>query len=85
MTNVFFVHQIKHKKSDDTWDKGIVVKAAQNADNLASAKQAYRSYLGAYGYGNNADFDYVQCKITNLAGAIIPGCDETWSETPTEE
>lgn len=61
------------------------ITCTENADNLASAKQAYHTYLGAYGYGNNADFDYVQCKVTNLAGNVIPGCEDIWSETPVEE
>ena len=89
MQNVFFLHQIKHNKTANTWDKGIVVKATEGADNLAAAKQSFHAYLGAYAYGNNADTDYVSCKITNLAGTIVPKCDETWTSfddiTPEEQ
>lgn len=85
MTNVFFMHQIKHNKTENTWDKGIVVKAAVGEVILAAAKQAFHAYLGAYAYGHDATVDYVSCKITNLAGAVIPHCDETWSETPVDE
>lgn len=59
----FFLHQIKHITSTDTWDKGIVVK-----DTLDAARQSYHAYLGAYGYGNNADTDYVQVEITDMGG-----------------
>ena len=85
MTNVYFLHQIKHNKSTDVWDKGIVVKSTENADNLGAVKQSYHAYLGAYAYGNNADTDYVQCQITNLSGNIIQGYSETWMEnTPVD-
>lgn len=80
MINVFFLHQIKHNKTTGIWDKGIVVKDAEGVDNFDAAKQSFHAYLGAYAYGNNADTDYVQCKITNLAGNVIPNCDETWEE-----
>jgi co-chaperonin GroES (HSP10) len=59
----YFLHQIKHNKADDTWDKGIVVK-----DTLDAARQSYHAYLGAYGYGNQADTDYVQVEVTDMAG-----------------
>ena len=57
MTNVYFLHQIKHNKTTGNWDKGIVVKSEANVDNCESAKQGYHAYLGAYAYGNNADTD----------------------------
>jgi len=59
----YFLHQIKHNKAEDTWDKGIVVK-----DTLDAARQSYHAYLGAYGYGNQADTDYVQVEVTDMAG-----------------
>lgn len=83
-TNVYFLHQIKHNKTTDTWDKGIVVKSAEGEDNYAAAKQSYHAYLGAYAYGHDPNTDYVQCQITNMVGAIIPKCEETWAES-TEE
>ena len=82
MTNVFFMHQIKHNKSLDTWDKGIVVKSDPAKDNLSEAKQAYHSYLGAYAYGHDQNVDYVSCKVTNLSGAVL--LEETWQEPVPE-
>ena len=79
MTNVFFHHQIKHNKVNDTWDKGIVVKADADTDNLSAAKQSYHAYLGAYAYGHDQNTDYVSCKVTNLSGAVL--LEETWEES----
>lgn len=59
----YFLHQIKHNKSDNPWDKGIVIK-----DTWDAAKQGYHAYLGAYAYGNQADTDYVQVEVTDMAG-----------------
>lgn len=61
--NNYFLHQIKHIISSNTWDKGIVVK-----DTLDAARQSYHAYLGAYGYGNNADTNYVQVEVTDMGG-----------------
>lgn len=69
MDQVFFLHQIK--RTNGTIDKGIVVKATFEA-----AKQGYHAYLGAYAYGQNAETDYVQCAITDVAGNVLLG--ETW-------
>lgn len=77
MNNVYFVHQIQHNKSTDTWTKGIVIKADANTDNEAAALQAYHAYLGAYGYGNNADIDYVYCRIS-AAGGVREPIEEEW-------
>jgi len=59
----FFLHQVKHIKTNNTWDKGIVIK-----DTWDAAKQGYHAYLGAYAYGNQADTDYVQVEVTDMAG-----------------
>lgn len=84
MANAYFLHQIKHNKTNDTWDKGIVVKASQptGKENLEEALQSYHAYLGAYAYGHDASVDYVACYITDKRGnrAIW----ETW-EAPIEE
>lgn len=77
MINAFFLHQIKHNKTTGTWDKGIVVKAAEGADNFAAAKQSYHAYLGAYAYGQNADTDFVSCHVTDAAGGVL--LHETWT------
>lgn len=59
----FFMHRIKHNATTDAWDKGIEVK-----DTLDGARQSYHAYLGAYAYGNQADTDYVQVEVTDMAG-----------------
>lgn len=83
MENVFFLHQAKHNKTNDTWDKGIVVKSAAGAKNFELAKQGYHAYLGAYAYGQSADTDFVQCYVTGLDGAVL--LSETWTaEAETE-
>lgn len=61
--NMYFLHQMKHNKSSNTWDKGIVVK-----DTLDGVRQSYHAYLGAYAYGNNVDTDYVQVEVTDMGG-----------------
>lgn len=69
MDNKFFLHQIK--RTNDTIDKGIVVK-----DTFEGAKQSYHAYLGAYAYGQNIGTDFVSCEITDIYGARL--MDETW-------
>lgn len=59
----YFLHQIKHNKAEDTWDKGVAVK-----DTLDAARQSYHAYLGAYAYGNQAGTDYVQVEVTDISG-----------------
>lgn len=76
MVLAYFLHQIKHNKKENKWDKGIVVKDTEGADNFAAAKQGYHAYLGAYAYGNNADTDYVSCQITDIGGEVV--MSETW-------
>ena len=68
----YFLHQIKHNKAEDTWDKGIVVK-----DTLDAVRQSYHAYLGAYAYGNQADTDYVQVEVTDIDGNRM--LFEVWS------
>lgn len=79
MNNVYFVHQVSHNKTNDTWTKGIVVKSDPSKDNEAGALQTYHAYLGAYGYGNNADIDYVYCQLTAADNSREP-MSETWIE-----
>lgn len=63
MEEKFFLEQIKH--TGTTWEKGVVVK-----DTLNDARQSYHAYLGAYGYGKDANTDYVQCNITDMSGRV---------------
>ena len=94
MVNIFFLHQIK--RTNNAFDKGIVVKNLERQDgetdeslsqrNYEAAKQGYHAYLGAYAYGQNTQTDFVQCQITDMSGAIL--MEETWKApelTPSEE
>ena len=63
MEEKFFLVQIK--RTNETYEKGVVVK-----NSLNEAKQSFHAYLGAYGYGNNAQTDYVQCCILDIRGAV---------------
>lgn len=79
MKNVYFINQAYHNKTTDTWSKGFVVKADPDQDNEAAALQTYHAYLGAYGYGNNADIDYVYCRLCAADGSREP-MEEYWIE-----
>ena len=82
MNNVYFVNQAYHNKTTDTWSKGFVVKSDPNVDNEAAALQSYHAYLGAYGYGNNPDIDYVYCRFASASGIREP-MEETWEAPPS--
>ena len=60
----FFLKQIK--RTNETWEKGVVVK-----DTLDAARQSFHAYLGAYGYGQSAQTDYVQVEISNIDGTVL--------------
>ena len=77
MNNVYFVHQIYHNKTTDTWNKGIVIKDNPSTNNEEAALQTYHAYLGAYAYGNNADIDYVYCRISSANNRREP-IEEEW-------
>lgn len=62
----FFLKQIKHNSSNDTWEKGVVIK-----DTLNEARQSFHAYLGAYGYGQSATTDYVQVSISDINGTVL--------------
>lgn len=59
----FFLVQIQRKSGEFT--KGVVIK-----DTLDGARQSFHAYLGAYGYGNDATIDYVQCMIIDMTGVV---------------
>ncbi len=60
----YFLTQVKH--TNGTWEKGVVVKDTEN-----EARQSFHSYLGAYGYGKDANTDYVAVFIANIEGVVI--------------
>ena len=79
MMNVYFLTQVKHNKTNDTWEKGVVVKADQNDNNREAVLQAYHAYLGAYAYRHDPNTDYVFCQVTE-AESGVPVIKELWTE-----
>lgn len=63
MEEKFFLVQIQRK--NEVYTKGVVVK-----DSLDAARQSFHAYLGAYGYGNDATIDYVQCMVIDMYGRV---------------
>ena len=63
MARKFFVTQVQRK--DGAYNKGCVIK-----DTLDEARQAYHSYLGAYGFGHDATVDFVACSIMDDEGYV---------------
>lgn len=79
--NTFFLHQIK--RTNGTFDKGIVVKSGGTSEeNYAAAKQGYHAYLGAYAYDHDPNTDYVSCMITDMFGVAL--LKETWIKPEPE-
>ena len=65
MENKYFLSQIK-RATDGTYTKGVVVH-----DTLENALNGFHAYFGAYGYGKDANCDYVACFVSDMSGAII--------------
>lgn len=65
MNEKYFLSQIK-RATDGTYTKGVVVH-----DSLDNALNGFHAYFGAYGYGKDANTDYVACFVSNMSGAII--------------
>jgi len=75
---MYFLVQIK--RTNGTVEKGVVVKQSLN-----DARQSYHSYLGAYGYGHDANTDYVCCEIIDQNCVRYDWCvDDRMSVTPPE-
>lgn len=68
---MYFLHQIKH--TNNTYDKGIVVK-----ETLDDAKQGYHAYLGAYAYGHDQNTDFVSVAITDDSSNFTLLLCENW-------
>ena len=79
MMNVYFLTQVKHNKTNNTWDKGVVVKANPEENNREAILQAYHAYLGAYAYKHDPTIDYVFCQVTE-AESSIQIVKELWVE-----
>lgn len=78
MEEKYFLVQIQRKNEDYT--KGVVVK-----DSLDGAKQSFHAYLGAYGYGNDATIDYVQCMVIDMSGRVRDSVVDNRIPTPEPE
>lgn len=76
----FFLIQIK--RTNGAIEKGIVVK-----DTADAAFQGMYAYLGAYGYGKDANTDYVQVGIidSNAVNITSPIVWKKAEETTPEE
>ena len=61
----WFLSQIK-RATDGTYTKGVVVHDSYN-----NALNGFHAYFGAYGYGKDANCDYVACFVSDMSGAII--------------
>lgn len=75
MVNKFFVHRAK--ETNGTIDKGTEVH-----ETLNSAKQSMYAYLGAYGFGHDANTTFVQAFITDKT-TINALCGDTWNAAET--
>lgn len=65
MNEKYFLSQIK-RATDGTYTKGVVVH-----DSFDNALNGFHAYFGAYGYGKDANTDYVACFVSDMSGAII--------------
>ncbi len=61
----WFLSQVK-RATDGTYTKGVVVH-----DTKDNALNGFHAYFGAYGYGKDANCDYVACFVSDMSGAII--------------
>jgi hypothetical protein len=77
MENKFFLSQIK-RATDGTYTKGVVVH-----DSMDNALNGFHAYFGAYGYGKDANCDYVACFVSDMSGAVIKS--EVDNRIPVEQ
>ena len=72
--NKWFLVQIK--RTNGTYEKGVVVKDSEDA-----AKQSFFAYLGAYGFGHDANTDYVYvCILTDDGRCVKSEIDDRRTE-----
>lgn len=69
---IYILTQVKH--TNGTVEKGCVIK-----NTLAEVLQSYHAYLGAYGYGHDANTDYVLCEVMDAKGNRM--AFEVWDGT----
>ena len=79
MVEKWFLSQIK-RATDGTYTKGVVVH-----DSRDNALNGFHAYFGAYGYGKDANCDYVACFVSDMSGAIIKSEVDDRIERPEPE
>lgn len=60
----WFLTQIK--RTNGEYQKGVVVHNTKD-----NAYNGFHAYFGAYGYGKDANTDYVACYVADMQGAVI--------------
>ena len=76
MIEIFILTQVKH--TNGNFEKGAVIK-----NTLEEVLQSYHAYLGAYGYGHDANTDYVLCEVMDAHGNRM--AFEVWDGTVQPE
>lgn len=74
----WFLSQIK--RTNGEYSKGVVVH-----DSKENAMNGFHAYFGAYGYGKDANTDYVACFVSDMSGAIIKSEVDDRIERPEPE
>ena len=77
MENKYFMTRIKRTNGEFT-------KGCEVHDTLESARQAFHSHLGAYGYGHETGTDYVACYIVDINGSYMDACIDNRTAEPQE-
>lgn len=75
----YFLTQVRHKVSDDSYEKGCVVK--ETKDEAVGEGYAYAS---AYGYGRSAAYDYVYISVNDSNG-VVSLQPVVWDNRPEPE
>ena len=76
----WFLSQIQRNKETGEFTKGVVIHASKD-----DALNGFHAYFGAYGYGKNANIDYVACFVSDMSGTIIRSEVDDRIERPTPE
>ena len=63
---MYFIIQKRHEIESGKWQNAVIRK-----DTEEEAKLQLHAYMFTYGYGKDADLDYVSCDIQTIDGRII--------------
>ena len=78
MEEKWFLSQIK--RTNGEYVKGVVVHNTKD-----DAFNGFHAYFGAYGYGKDANTDYVACYVADMSGAVIKSEVDNRIAVDTEE